>query len=274
MKQNLALEQALALVDNCPEPVLLLDAEDRVVAANAALRGLIDDPEATLIGRSSDDLAGTPLQLLLVGTDTFSFLGNRDRHCYFTAVDVRLPPGARAVRARILRDVTEIEHLRVEQERLQSELREQALHDRVTGLLNRRGLMVALEPQVSRCRRYPSPLSVIVMDVYGDNTDDAFLKQVSHILKDQLRWADIIACSDAHEFIIALPETQREDALRLTEKLDERLAHDFAGHTSTWAAYGVVEWQKTDNAGTLLRRAQSALDQARAARSGRTAIAL
>lgn len=274
MKHNLALEQALALVDNNPEPVLLFDADDRVVAANAALRNLVEDIEADLLGRRADELSNAALQLLLTGTDTFSFLGSRDQHCYFTARDVRLPPGARAVRARILRDVTEIEHLRAERERLQTELEAQALHEPVTGLLNRRGLMIALEPQVSRSRRYQSPMALIVMDVYGDNADAAFLVKVSHILKDQLRWADIIACSDEHEFIIALPETQRDDALKLTEKLNERLACDFSGHASTWAAYGVVEFHKTDNAGTLLRRAQSALEQARAARDGHTAIAL
>lgn len=274
MKQNLALEQALALVDNGAEPVLLFDAEDRVIAANAALRNLIDDIEANLFGRRADELADHSLRLLVAGTDTFSFLDSRDRHCYFTARDLRLPPGATAVRARILRDVTEIEHLRAEQERLQAELEAQTLHERVTGLLNRRGLMVALEPQVSRSRRYNTPMALIIMDVYNDNSDADFLVKVSHILKDQLRWADIIACSDEHEFIIALPETQRADALRLTEKLDERLARDCADHASIWAAYGVVEFNKTDNAGTLLRRAQSALEQARAGRDGRAAIAL
>ena len=60
----------------------------------------------------------------------------------------------------------------------------------------------------------------------------------------------------------------------LTDKLNERLAREFPDTAGTWAAYGVVEWQKTDNTNTLLRRAQTALDQARAARDGRRAVAL
>lgn len=274
MKDTLALEQALALIDNGLDPVVLFDAQDRVVAGNTALRALLGSQFDALIGRRTAELAGHPAQMLLTGGDTFAYLGADDRHGYFTAQDVRLPPGAPAVRARLLRDVSEVEHLRAEREHLQAELEAQSLHDPVTGLLNRRGLLVALEPQVSRSRRYNSPLSLVVMDVYGATAEAAFLVRISQILKDQLRWADMIGVSENHEFIMALPETHRDDALSLTEKLNERLGREFQGGNTAWAAYGVVEWQKTDNTSTLLRRAQAALDQARATRDGRTAVAL
>lgn len=273
MKDTLALEQALALLDNGPDPLLLFDADDRVIAGNAALRALLGPQTADLLGRSAAQLAGNPLLPLLSGNGTFAFLGADQRHGYFAAQDLRLPPGAPAVRARLLRDVTDSEHLHAETERLQAELQAQALHDPITGLLNRRGLMVALEPQVSRSRRYDSPLSVVIMDAYADNGSKDTLARISRILKDQLRWADVIGCSENHEFIMVLPETRGDDALRLTEKLNERLAREFQ-QSPVWAAYGVVEWQKTDNASTLLRRAQTALDQAHAARDGRSAVAL
>lgn len=274
MKDTLALEQAVALLDNGPDPLLLFDAEDRVIAANAALRALLGPDSDGLIGRSAAELAGGPLQPLLIGNGAFAFLGADQRHAYFSAQDLRLPPGAVAVRARLLRDITDSEHLHAENERLQAELQAQALHDPITGLLNRRGLMVALEPQVSRSRRYDSPLAVVIMDAYADTGSNDTLARISRILKDQLRWADVIGCSENHEFIMVLPETRRDDALILTEKLNERLAREFQGGAPVWAAYGVVEWQKTDNASTLLRRAQTALDQAHAARDGRSAVAL
>lgn len=274
MKDTLALEQALALFDNSLDPVVLFDAQDRVVAGNAALRDLLGHQFDALIGRRAAELAGYPARMLLTGGDTFAYLGADDHHGYFTARDVRLPPGAPAVRARLLRDVSEVEHLRAEREHLQTELEAQALHDPITGLLNRRGLLVALEPQVSRSRRYNSPLSVVVMDVYGAGAEAAFLVRISQILKDQLRWADMIGASETHEFILVLPETQRADALSLTQKLNERLGREFQGGNTAWAAYGVVEWQKTDNTNTLMRRAQAALDQARATRDGRSAVAL
>ena len=274
MKDALTLDQTLALLDNIPDPLLLLDADDRVRGGNAALRALLGAEFDTLNGHHPAELAGSPLQALVASHDTFAFLAAGERPAYFTPLDLRLPPGAAAVRARVLRDVTESEHLRVEREHLQAELRAQALHDPVTGLLNRRGLMVAVEPQVSRSRRYSSPLSVVVMDVHGTRADDDFLVRISRILKDQLRWADVIGIGDDRSFIMVLPETRRDDALVATDKLSERLAHEFDASAAGWAAYGVVEWQKTDNANTLLRRAQGALEQARMTRDGRRAVAL
>lgn len=274
MKDKLGIAQALALLDSSPDAVLLFDTKDRVIAGNAALYNLLGTNKSSLIGRNSLELAASPLQSLLAGSDTFAYLAADQRPCYLQAQDVALPPGAEAVRARLLRDMTETEHLRVDNERLQSELAAQALHDPVTGLLNRRGLMVALEPQVSRSRRYNSQLALVVMDVYDSNAEASFLVRVSQILKDQLRWADVIGCSDDHEFILVLPETSRDDALCLTEKLNQRLTSEFQASESNWAAYGVVEWHKTDTSATLLRRAQTALDQARASRNGRSAVAL
>ncbi|MFN2308985.1 MAG: GGDEF domain-containing protein [Gammaproteobacteria bacterium] len=272
MQDTLALEQALTLIDNGPDPLLLLDAEDRVVATNAALRALLGAEADGLIGRRAAELAGSRLEPLFVTRGSFAFQDAGQRPGYFFAHDLRLPPGARAVRARLLRDITEREHLHAENERLQAELQAQALYDPLTGLLNPRGLMVALEPQVSRSRRYNSPLAVVVMDVYA--TQDGLLTRVSQILKDQLRWADVIGHSEDHEFILILPETRRHDALSLTDKLNERLTREFPGSASVWAAYGVVEWQKTDDAGSLLSRARAALAQARAARDGRSAFLL
>ncbi len=272
MKDNLELEQALSLIDSIPDAVVLFDAQNRVIANNAALHKLLGG--RNLIGHTSADLIGSPLQCLLAGNDTFAFMNADQQPCYLHAQDLRLPAGATAVRARLLHDVTEAEHLRVENDRLETELSAQTLHDPVTGLLNRRGLMVALEPQVSRSRRYNSQLALILMDVYGAGAEPNFLVRVSQILKDQLRWADVIGCSEDHEFILVLPETSRDDALSLTEKLNERLASEFQSSEPNWAAYGVAGWQKTDNSITLLRRAQTALNQVRATRDGRIAVAL
>lgn len=274
MKDNLNLDQALSLIDNAPDAALLFDGQGRVIAINNVLRSLLGTDTDRLLGSAAGDLAGNPLQTLLSGNGTFAFMGADRQPRYLTAHDLRLPPGTAAVRARLLRDVTEAETLRVENERLQTELAAQALHDPITGLLNRRGLMVALEPQVSRSRRYNSPLSLVIMDVYGVGASPEFLVRVSQILKDQLRWADMVGCSEDREFIMVLPETRREDALSLTDKLNERLVRDTPESEGAWAAYGVVEWQKTDNTATLLRRAQAALAQARTARDAGTAVAL
>lgn len=266
MKEYLALEQAVALIDGCPDPILLFDAADRIVALNPAAHTLLSGAAEQLPAHAAGEIHAGPLRDLATATGTLRFRdGNRETR-HFVPIDLPLPPGAVAVRARLLRDVSD-------RARLQAALDSQALHDRTTGVLNPRGLMVALEPQVSRSRRYDSPLALVMMDAYVEHTEPAFLVQLSKVLRDELRWADIVGISDGREFIIVLPETRQADAVRLTEKLSARLSREFEGKGSPWAAYGVVEWQKTDNATTLLRRAHAALDQARNARGG-AAVAL
>lgn len=266
MKEYLVLEQAVALIDGCPDPILLFDAADRIVALNPAARTLLASQALRLLTHRAGELPAGPLRDLVTGSDALTFRDDNQQTHHFAPIDLPLPSGAAAVRARLLRDISD-------RERLRTVLDAQALHDHTTGILNPRGLMVALEPQVSRSRRYNSPLALLMMDAYGERAEPAFLVQVSKVLRDELRWADIIGISDSHEFIIALPETRQTDALRLTEKLSARLSHEFEGKDSTWAAYGVVALQKTDDAATLLRRAHTALEQARSTRGG-TAVAL
>lgn len=266
MKDHLALEQAVALIDGCPDPILLFDAADRIVALNPAARALFSGAAEQLPAEGTGEARSGPLHDLVTGVGTLRCSDANQGMRHFVPIDLPLPPGSAAVRARLLRDVSD-------RERLRAALDAQALHDRTTGVLNTRGLMVALEPQVSRSRRYDSPLALVMMDAYVQPAEPAFLVQLSKVLRDELRWADIVGISDGGEFIIALPETRQADAVRLTEKLNARLRREFEGTGSPWAAYGIVEWQKTDNAATLLRRAHAALDQARATRGG-TAVAL
>ena len=169
-----------------------------------------------------------------------------------------------------IRDVTEQVLLTEEGARLKEELEAHTLTDACTGLLNQRGVMLALEPQVARSRRYASAMAVIMMQAGLEQDSDAFQVEVSRLLKDQLRWADVIGCTAQREFVLVLPETSRDDALKLADKLSQRL-HEL--DDAVWTCYGVTEWQKSDNAGTLLRRAGTALEQSRTQQNG-IAVAL
>jgi PleD family two-component response regulator len=86
------------------------------------------------------------------------------------------------------------------------------------------------------------------------------------LLKDQLRWADLIGCTDEQEFMLALPETPETAALQLTHKLKPLLGEtsstSLAG-MSIWSCFGIAGWRKSDNAPSLLQRASTALAQAR-----------
>ena len=133
-------------------------------------------------------------------------------------------------------------------------------------LLNQRGIVLALEPQIARCRRYNNTLSLVMMAVDAPVERDKLLIEISRLLKDQLRWADLIGCTDEQEFMLALPETPETAALQLTHKLKPLLGEtsstSLAG-MSIWSCFGIAGWRKSDNAPSLLQRASTALAQAR-----------
>ena len=263
MLNKLSHEQATALLDASPLATLLLATDGSVLAWNAAF--------ADLLGET----AGAPaIELLapLLGQGTVISWVMPDGDERWLAVEtVQLEDGT----ARFYRDVTEKLRLRHERDRCSTELQEQSLHDAtLTSLLNRRGILVSLDPLVARSRRYNSPLSVVAMGLVDGSTHDKSRVQVSYLLKDQTRWADLVGCNNNGEFILILQETTQDSALMLVEKLTahlKRMSED--REPSISACYGVTECQKNDDAEVILERAESALAEARNNQSG-TAIAI
>lgn len=244
MMDKLTPAQLAQILTAVPDPVWVLDADGRGIATNAAGQALA--------GNQSELAADHPLLGAADAEQRISYSNADAREFHFLLIEQPLDGG---LTARIYRDITE-------EVRLDNELQAQSLKDPITGLLNERGLLVALEPQVSRSRRYSNPLSVVALEIDMDPQDEDLRRKVGRILKDQLRWADLIGCSQrANSFIMVLPETEQDDAMRITEKLQAQLSESEAGR-SLHTAYGVVQWKKSDNAQTLLTRAEEALQEA------------
>ena len=265
MMDSLSANDALALLKQCPLPLLIRDSEGRITAYNAAFENLVGSAIAS-------DLPNLPLQALqdhpviaLLQDDglvkwTDADQGERHLHTH----DIILGPDKPA-RARLYIDISA--QLGFEQEctRLNDELRQTTLTDSVTGLLNERGILLALEPQVARSRRYNSAIAIIVLHFDCRTGRDQLVKAISQLLKDQLRWADLIGCNEKHDFILALPETSAQAAVQLAEKLKtqiQSMAIELDNDNPVLSSFGVTDWRKNDNAGILLRRAELALGQA------------
>lgn len=109
-----------------------------------------------------------------------------------------------------------------------AQFREMAVTDFLTGLYIRRYFMVKLQDEVVRAERYDKVLSVamadidnfkVINDTYGHAAGDEVLKAASHFLRDNLRQADIIARYGGEEFVIFFPETDKQSASILAERL-------------------------------------------------------
>ena len=115
--------------------------------------------------------------------------------------------------------------------------REQALKDGLTGLSNRRSLQDNLEREEARTRRYGYSLSLLMCDLdkfkayndhYGHLAGDDLLRSVSELMLNTVRTEDQVFRYGGEEFTILLPETGKEQALALAERLRERIEeHEF-----------------------------------------------
>ena len=87
--------------------------------------------------------------------------------------------------------------------------------DPVTGLLNSRGLFLALDREIARLRRSGNSLSMIVTSIdgfaalneeYGRTWGENILNSIARKFRDQCREYDVLARTDADEFVLVMPE--------------------------------------------------------------------
>ncbi len=273
MTAILPAEQAQRILEQAPLPLVVLDGNDRIISYNLAFERLLGPAAAAqLCGREIRQLSGHPAQSLFASKTRAHWhdTGGGQRHYQVATIELD------QARARLYIDVSRQAELESQEKKLKDDLRQNSLTDPATGLLNQRGLLLALEPQVARSRRYNNPMSVIMMALSDfANAEKCSHLEVARLLKDQLRWADLIGRSPGGEFLLILPETSPEAAAALADKLT-RLIGELStrlGEPPAAVSYGITGWRRSDNAGSLINRAAAALAQARAAQDSQ-AIAL
>ena len=110
---------------------------------------------------------------------------------------------------------------------LQEQLRQQAMHDSLTGLFNRRYLDEMLERELARAKREGPPLTVMMLDIdyfkklndtYGHQAGDEVLRCLADLLRDHSRAEDIPCRYGGEEFLLVLPNMGRDDALSRAEQ--------------------------------------------------------
>ena len=264
MLEQLAPNQAVEILESSPLAMLLLDHAGKVRACNRAMLELIGKSGHECPDKFSS-ISGAVRLSPLLGTDTLVRWIDPNDRMRILEIDVIPLKGKDAGSVRFYRDVTSRQQVERERNQLIEKTRELSLKDRtLTSLLNRRGMLLLLEPLVARSRRYNNPLSVVMLAISTQQKDISLLDKVAELLMDQLRWADLVGCNDQHDFIVVLQETERDDAVKLSGKLNKHLAQlaDNQLNHRINMYYGITDCRKNDNADSLLHRAQSALEAA------------
>jgi diguanylate cyclase (GGDEF)-like protein len=166
----------------------------------------------------------------------------------------------------------------LENARLHHVVRRQALTDELTGLVNRRRFIEALDAEIARASRLGDTLSVLVADLddfkrindrFGHPAGDEALRTFAELLRAQLRAIDTAARLGGEEFGILLPGTDLQGALMVGERIrahlaDRTILQEGVGGPGLGltTSIGVVQYRSGSH-DELLRRADAALYRAK-----------
>jgi diguanylate cyclase (GGDEF)-like protein len=133
---------------------------------------------------------------------------------------------------RMLKLVADLGALALVNQRMFNALELTANRDSLTGLGTKRFLNVKLGELIHRSGQSHEPLSLLIFDIdhfkrfndtHGHLAGDECLKKVAALVREQVRADDIPARYGGEEFVVVLPNTVKEDALRIADKLRKRL---------------------------------------------------
>ena len=167
------------------------------------------------------------------------------------------------------------------------QLRIQATHDSLTGLLNRMAILEALDREATRCRREKKPIGIImadldhfksVNDTYGHQAGDAVLQETARRMLLSLRAYDSVGRYGGEEFLVVVPGSDLAAATELAERLRQAVSVQpisvEGGAVSITMSFGVAVSEDAQNRlKQLLHDADEALYAAKEAGRNRVETA-
>lgn len=158
----------------------------------------------------------------------------------------------------------------------------QALHDHLTGALNRKGLDEALNRELSGLRRKGNPLCVALLDIdnfkklndsKGHATGDVALAHLAQVARECLRPQDTLARYGGEEFVLLLPDTPLEQGIAAMTRLQRELTKRFflAGSEKLLITFsaGVAQVAPDEAGDDAIKRADQAMYLAKRAGKNR-----
>lgn len=160
---------------------------------------------------------------------------------------------------------------------MERRLRELSDTDQLTGLFNRRKLEHDLTLHYESWVRYAVPTSIFVIDLdnlkkindtEGHHAGDEIIQAVARACQATLRKTDTVCRFGGDEFVVALPATERHEAMQFAKRLQAHLRKELsrfsAGGITVSASIGVAIMVSEDQSyEDTFKRADRALYQAK-----------
>ncbi|MCB8890345.1 GGDEF domain-containing protein [Vreelandella malpeensis] len=146
--------------------------------------------------------------------------------------------------------------------------------DLLTGLANRRRLMMELKRRAQQSREEATPLSVMMIDVdffkrfndrHGHARGDEILRSLAQQTQQLLRASDLMARLGGEEFVVVAPRTPLSHCRCIADRVRDAIARlDLGtGVGEVTVSIGVAEYRPDEALTTLLKRADQALYRAK-----------
>jgi diguanylate cyclase (GGDEF)-like protein/PAS domain S-box-containing protein len=170
----------------------------------------------------------------------------------------------------IIKDITKFKQA-------EEKMRIMAITDFLTGIYNQRHFYNQLEQEIERVKRYRGTFSLILFDIdefkgfndkYGHLEGDNALAKVGEMVKQKIRKIDSAYRYGGDEFVILMPQTNKEEAIRMAERLLESFRNSVLITEGQEPVYktlsiGVTEYKPGDDLKLIIYRVDQAMYQAK-----------
>lgn len=229
-------EAFATLFHGAPDGLLILD-RGRIAAANEAavakfgyaLDELIDGTVVDLVVPECQDLVRS--RTLEPSDEPYEAVARSKDGMTFPVEIAEWPVRYQGstLRLAVVRDITDRKHA---ERAIRTAFQELAMTDALTQLSNRRAFEFELRREISLSRRFGTSLSLVAIDLdhfkvvndrYGHPSGDRVLIVLAGALRQGLRTGDLPARIGGDEFMLLLPRTTKPNAIRVAEKLRQRI---------------------------------------------------
>ncbi len=150
-----------------------------------------------------------------------------------------------------------------------NELRSIYSTDTLTKVGNRRKLEDEAEKWMEFCIRHNLQLSLVLIDIdnlktindeYGHLAGDSILYETAQVMRSQLRKNDVCVRWGGDEFVLLLPYTDVDEAMKLSERIRVSIANlKINDKVATTCSFGITSMRRGDNLDQILHRADSSM---------------
>jgi diguanylate cyclase (GGDEF)-like protein/PAS domain S-box-containing protein len=283
-------ERYRLILQHSPTGILHYDNDLIITYCNERFAEIVDAPQERLVGMDMrtlrDQRVLSALQTALDGTtatyegEYFATLSGKRIWISMSCSPLLGPRQKREGGIAIIEDITE-------RWRDEQQLEYLAKTDALTDLQNRRSFMEVAEAELSRTIRHSGQLAVMMLDIdhfksindtHGHRVGDTVLRAFGKLCQQTLRPYDTMGRVGGEEFAIVLPQTSRDQALVVGERIRQlvertRLSQEHGLPLHFTVSIGVAGLANpATNIDTLLSQADSALYEAK--RAGRNQVAI